>query len=65
MSNTTKRIPVTEERWNELTELKPPDKTYDELVGDLIRAHRQRQLADSVREVRKIDAAELTPLDKL
>jgi hypothetical protein len=65
MSNETRRIPVTEERWNELTELKPPEKTYDELLGDLIREHRQRQLAERVRDIRAADASELTPLDDL
>ena len=65
MSNPTKQIPVTEERWNELTELKLPDKTYDELLAELIQEHHRRKLADSVREVRRTDSDELTPLDEL
>jgi len=65
MSNATKRIPVTEERWKELNELKTAGKTYDELLEELITEHHRKQLADNVREVREADAEELTPLDEL
>ena len=65
MTNETKHIPVTEERWDELAKLKPPDKTYDELLAELIQEHWQRQLAERVREVRATDVAELTPLTDL
>lgn len=65
MSNPTKQIPVTEERWNELTDLKPPGKTYDALLAELIREHHRHSLADSIRHVREVDTDELTPLDEL
>lgn len=65
MSNATKRIPVTEERWKELNELKPAGKTYDDLLKELIQDHHRRQLADNVREVREADPEELTALDEL
>lgn len=64
MSNATKRIPVTEERWNELAELKKAGETYDELLAELIEEHKRRQLADRAREVREADTEELTPLDE-
>ena len=47
MSNATKRIPVTEERWKELNELKTAGKTYDELLEELITEHHRKQLADT------------------
>jgi len=65
MSKATKRIPVTEERWEELNELKTAGKTYDELLEELITERHRRQLADKVREVREADSEELTPLDEL
>lgn len=65
MSNATKRIPVTKERWEELNELKTAGKTYDDLLEELIQEHQRRQLADKVREVREADTEELTPLDEL
>jgi len=48
-----KRIPVSEERWRELGEMKDAGQTYDELLQDLIEAHKQRRLAEMVREKRE------------
>lgn len=31
-----KRIPVTEERWKQLHDLKGAGQTFDELIGELI-----------------------------
>jgi predicted CopG family antitoxin len=60
-----KRIPVTEERWKELNELKEAGETYDELLGELIQQTNRRQLANRAREVREADTEELTSLDEL
>ncbi|MFB6210413.1 MAG: hypothetical protein ABEI76_02645 [Halobacteriales archaeon] len=65
MSKANKRIPVTEERWRELNELKNAGETYDELLGELIQEHKRRELADRARSVRKADSEELTALDDL
>lgn len=65
MSNANKRIPVTEERWQELNELKGAGQTYDTLLEELIQNYQRRQLADRAREVREADSEELTPLDEL
>lgn len=35
MSNANKRIPVTEERWQELAEMKRVGQTYDGLLQEL------------------------------
>jgi len=48
-----KRIPVTEERWRELGELKEAGQTYDDLLGEMIREYRGHRLADMVREKRE------------
>lgn len=65
MSNASKRIPVTEERWKELSELKQAGETYDDLLGELIREHQRRQLAGRAKELRKADSEELTSLDEV
>ena len=65
MSNATKRIPVTEERWRELNDAKAAGQTYDELLEELLRTHRQRQLIERARAVREADSEELTSLDEL
>lgn len=58
-----KRIPVTKERWQELSDLKRAGQTYDELLEELIREHERHRLARKARDVREADAEELTPLD--
>lgn len=65
MSNANKRIPVTEDRWNELNELKEAGQTYDDLLEELIQQYRRQQLADRAEAVRESDSEELTPLDEL
>jgi len=65
MSNASKRIPVTEERWKELNELKEAGETYDDLLGELIQEHQRRRLAERATEVREADSGELTSLDEL
>lgn len=44
---TTELIPVTEERWNELRDLKAEGQSYDELLGLLVQEHRRRRLTDA------------------
>jgi len=65
MSNASKRIPVTEERWKELNELKQAGETYDDLLAELIQEHQRRRLAERTKEVREADNGELTSLDEL
>ncbi|OAQ51254.1 hypothetical protein HTG_18565 [Natrinema mahii] len=65
MSNANKRIPVTEERWKELNELKEAGETYDDLLAELIQDHQRYELAERTREVRDADSEELTSLDEL
>ena len=60
-----KRIPVTEERWERLHQLKKPGQTYDELLDELIQEHERHQLAERARTVREGDSEELTSLDEL
>jgi predicted CopG family antitoxin len=65
MSNANKRIPVTEERWKELNELKEAGETYDDLLGELLQEHQRRQLAVRATEISQADNQDLTSLDEL
>lgn len=53
MARANKRIPVTEERWKELNELKEAGQTYDELLAELVESHRRRRLAETIRAKRE------------
>lgn len=50
-----KRIPVSEERWKELGDLKEAGQTYDDLLDDLIQEHKNHRLAEMVRAKREKD----------
>jgi hypothetical protein len=65
MAKADKRIPVTEERWKALNELKGAGETYDELLQGLIQEHERRQLAERATVVREAESEELTSLDEL
>ena len=53
MSKAEKRIPVTEERWHELNELKDAGQTYDELLAELIEQERKAKLFRDMEEIRE------------
>jgi len=65
MTDADKRIPVTEQRWKELNELKRAGESYDESLRRLIREHHRRTLSERTREVRESDRDELTPLHEV
>lgn len=52
MPTANKRIPITEERWVELNELKEPGQTYDELLDELVKERRKAKLMKHVNELR-------------
>ncbi|EMA56465.1 hypothetical protein [Halococcus thailandensis] len=60
MSKAEKRIPVTEDRFQELGELKNAGQTWDELLGELAQARKEQNLARMYRESKEND--EFIPL---
>lgn len=62
MSNASKRIPVTEERWRELHELKGPGQTYDELLEELVAEHKKARLFRDMDHIR--EESDFIPLDE-
>ena len=62
MSNATKRIPVTEERWRELHELKQPGQTFDELIEELLEQQKKANLFEDLEEARE---QEFVPLEEV
>ena len=49
----TKRIPVSENRWKQLGQIKQAGQTYDELLGEMMQAYNRRELAIHIRVARK------------
>jgi predicted CopG family antitoxin len=64
MSTADKRIPVTEDRWKELNNLKEPGQSYDELLEILVEEHKKAQLMKHVEELRE-EQEEFTSLDEV
>ncbi len=44
----TKRIPVTEQVWKELAEMRSAGQTYDELLAEMIELRKKRRLLDDI-----------------
>lgn len=53
MSKADKRIPVTEERWKELHDLKGPGQTYDELLEEIVEEYKKARLFRDMDEIRE------------
>lgn len=64
MPTADKRIPVTERRWRELSDLKAPGQTYDELIEELVEEHKKLRLWRHINELRE-EQEEFVPLDEV
>lgn len=62
MSESTKKIPVNEKNWEELSELKESGQSWDEFLEELIEEHKKARLFDMVQE--KKENREFTKLEK-
>lgn len=62
MTRADKRIPVTEERWEELHDLKGPGETYDELLAEMVEEYRKARLFEEMDEIR--EESEFEPLEE-
>lgn len=58
-----KRIPVTEETRRELHELKEPGQTYDDLLQELVRQRRRRELEQRFEDLENANSEDLTALE--
>ncbi|PTD94084.1 hypothetical protein C9439_04385 [archaeon SCG-AAA382B04] len=48
-----KRVPVSQERWKELSNLKEPGQTYDELLKELVEMKKKKKLFKDIEEIKK------------
>ena len=61
--NLTKRIPVTEQVWKELAEMRSAGQTYDELLTDMIELWKKRRLLDKIGHL--IQEDDFVPLSEI
>ncbi len=59
----TKRIPVTEQVWKELAEMKTAGQTYDALLAEMIEVRKKRRLVEDVQ--RSIQEDDFVPLSEI
>ena len=57
-----KRIRVSEERREQLHDMKDVGESYDEVLEELIQEHNRKELAERMREVDEMDSDEFVPL---
>jgi predicted CopG family antitoxin len=58
-----KRIPVTEEIWESLSELKRPGQTYDHLLSEMIALKQERDFLTHIEEIER--TSEFMTLDEV
>jgi predicted CopG family antitoxin len=59
--SSSKRIPISEQHWEELGDIKGAGQSWDDVVGDLIEQYKKARLFREVREAREND--EFSSLD--
>lgn len=60
-----KRIPVSENIWKKLGELKGAGETYDEVIEKMIKEHNRMELVRKMKKTEEMDREELVPLDEV
>lgn len=45
------RIPVTKERWEQLSNLKKPGQTFDELLEEIIKVYEEKKFLTHIRDI--------------
>ncbi len=61
--NLTKRIPVTEQVWKELAEMRSAGQTYNELLAEMIELRKKRRLLEDISHSMQED--DFVPLSEI
>ncbi len=59
----SKRIPVTEQVWKELAEMKKAGQTYNDLLAEMIELRKKRRLVEDV--TRSLQEDDFVPLSEI
>jgi predicted CopG family antitoxin len=61
----TKRIPVSEAVWKQLSNSKEAGRTYDDLLREMIQIHNRKKLMEKMESVESMKVEDLVDLDQL
>lgn len=61
----TKRIPVSETIWRELSHAKEAGRTYDDLLGEMLRIYNREKLMEKMKKVEAMKEEDLVDIDDL
>ena len=63
--STTKRIPISEETWRELGQMKGAGETYNDLLECMIHAYNRQRLAEKAREAPEMAPEKVDSIDDI
>ncbi len=61
----TKRIPVSEAIWRQLSSAKEAGRTYDDLLREMLQIYNRKKLMDKMEKVESMKAEDLVDIDDL
>lgn len=63
--NLTKRIPVSEAIWRQLSKARDAGQTYDDLLNEMLQVYNRKKLMDKMEQVESMDKKDLVDIDDL
>ena len=61
----TKRIPVSEMIWRQLSNAKEAGRTYDDLLREMLQLYNRKKLMEKMEKVEAMKAEDLVDIDDL
>jgi predicted CopG family antitoxin len=61
----TKRIPVSESIWRQLSGAKEAGRTYDDLLKEMLQLYKRKKLMEKMEKVETMKSEDLVDIDDL
>ena len=65
MMTLTKRIPVSESIWRQLSSAKEAGRTYDDLISEMLQIYNRKKLMEKMEKVESMKTEDLVDIDDL
>ncbi|MBN1539407.1 MAG: hypothetical protein JW939_04625 [Candidatus Thermoplasmatota archaeon] len=65
MMTLTKRIPVSESIWRQLSSAKEAGSTYDDLIREMLQLYNRKKLMEKMEKVEAMKTEDLVDIDDL